>query len=103
MLKLIIFFKTTCDGLPFYVSNDADLAGLAEVKSRSWKRSSKGKVFVITIGTGIGSGLFYNGKLIPNVELGRIYHTDGEIIENMLLQILQEKETDYLRAMGKKI
>ena len=34
----------------------------------------KGLVAVITVGTGIGSGLFYNGQLIPNFEFGRIQY-----------------------------
>lgn len=67
-------------GNPFYVSNDADLAGVAEMSLGAGK-GKMGKVFVITIGTGIGSGMFYDGVLIPNVELGRIYHTNGKIIE----------------------
>ncbi|PWG05080.1 polyphosphate--glucose phosphotransferase [Polaribacter aquimarinus] len=78
-VKIDKLFKKEC-GNTFYVSNDADLAGFSEIKFGAGKKV-KGKVIVVTIGTGIGSGLFYNGKLIPNVELGRILHTNGEIIE----------------------
>lgn len=56
-------------GLPFTVINDADAAALAEMRFGIGK-DKKGLVAVITVGTGIGSGLFYNGKLIPNFELG---------------------------------
>jgi polyphosphate glucokinase len=35
----------------------------------------------ITIGTGLGTGVFHDGVLVPNFELGRILHTDGQPIE----------------------
>lgn len=60
-------------GLPCTVVNDADAAGLAEVRYGIGK-DMKGLVAVITVGTGIGSGLFYNGQLIPNFEFGRIQY-----------------------------
>ena len=41
----------------------------------------KGTVLMITIGTGIGSGLFYNTQLIPNTELGRLIGPDNQRIE----------------------
>ncbi len=52
--------------------NDADAAGLAEM---SFGRGSgqRGTVLVLTLGTGIGSALFVDGKLVPNTELGHIY------------------------------
>ncbi len=73
-------FSKHCEGLPFFVGNDADLAGVAEMRLGAGKGKNQ-MVIVVTIGTGLGSGLFYNGKLIPNFELGRMYHTDGEPIE----------------------
>lgn len=60
-------------GLPFTVINDADAAALAEMRFGIGK-DKKGLVAVITVGTGIGSGLFYDGKLIPNFELGRMQY-----------------------------
>jgi len=51
--------------------NDADAAGLAEMKYGAG-RDKKGVVFVCTIGTGIGSALFVDGVLVPNTELGHI-------------------------------
>ncbi|MFK8061302.1 MAG: polyphosphate--glucose phosphotransferase [Polaribacter sp.] len=94
-------FKKESDGNPFYVSNDADLAGVAEINLGAGK-GVKGKVFVITIGTGIGSGLFYNGKLIPNVELGHIYHTNGEIIEKFCADSVRKKEGLSLEDWAKR-
>ena len=84
------YFKDACN-VPFYISNDADLAGLAEITLGAGKRK-KGLVLVITIGTGIGSGLFYNGKLIPNLEIGKLLHRDGEIIEFFCADSIRKKE-----------
>jgi len=60
-------------GLPFTVINDADAAGLAEMRFGNGK-GKKGLVAIITVGTGIGSSFFYNGQLIPNFELGHIQY-----------------------------
>ena len=84
------YFKDACN-VPFYISNDADLAGLAEITLGAGKRK-KGLVLVITIGTGIGSGLFYNGKLIHNLEIGKLLHKDGEIIEFFCTDYIRKKE-----------
>ena len=89
-VKVDKLFKRTCK-LPFFVSNDADLAGLAEV-SLGVAKKEKGVVVVITIGTGIGSGLFYDGKLIPNVEIGKMLHSNGEIIEFYTADSVRKKE-----------
>jgi polyphosphate glucokinase len=56
---------------PVAVLNDADAAGVAEMEFGAG-RERNGLVLVLTVGTGIGSALFYNGVLIPNSELGRI-------------------------------
>lgn len=51
--------------------NDADAAGLAEMKFGAGK-GHRGSVLMLTFGTGIGSALFYRGQLMPNVEFGHI-------------------------------
>ena len=99
-VKVDKLFEETCN-LPFYVSNDADLAGYAEIKLGRGK-GKKGKVFVITIGTGIGSGMFYNGKLIPNVELGRIYHTNGDIVEKYVADSARKRDNLSLEEWAKR-
>ncbi|MHA7270574.1 polyphosphate--glucose phosphotransferase [Arthrobacter sp. HLT1-20] len=58
-------------GRDVQVMNDADAAGLAEARYGAGK-DVKGTVLVITLGTGIGSAFIYDGKLIPNVELGHL-------------------------------
>ncbi len=66
-------------GCPCRVVNDADAAGMAEI-SIGAGTGLKGVVFVITVGTGIGSALFMDGKLVPNTELGHLIMRD-EIAE----------------------
>ena len=56
--------------------NDADAAGVASVEFGSAKQED-GVVCFLTIGTGIGSALFFENKLIPNSELGHIYMPNG--------------------------
>ena len=53
------------------VGNDADVAGLAEVRFGAGRRQS-GLIIVLTIGTGIGSALFIDGRLVPNTEIGHL-------------------------------
>jgi polyphosphate glucokinase len=53
------------------VLNDADAAGLAEMKFGSGK-GHKGVVLLITVGTGLGTVMFSAGKLVPNIEMGHI-------------------------------
>ena len=64
-----LFTKTT--GLPVWVINDADAAGLAAVKFGAGK-GIKGSVLMLTVGTGIGSAFFTRGRLLPNTELGHL-------------------------------
>jgi len=53
------------------IANDADVAGLAEIRFGAGK-GVQGSVLMITIGTGIGTALFVDGKLVPNMEMGHI-------------------------------
>jgi polyphosphate glucokinase len=58
-------------GRPVAAINDADAAGLAELKYGA-ARGVAGTVLLLTLGTGIGSALFVDGILVPNTELGHI-------------------------------
>ncbi|HRD66697.1 MAG TPA: ROK family protein [Candidatus Competibacter sp.] len=68
------FAKQT--GCPVYVANDADVAGLAEIRFGAGKDVA-GVVLVVTIGTGLGTALFSDGHLLPNTELGHIVLDNG--------------------------
>ena len=73
-----------------HVLNDADAAGLAEAKYGAAKKQ-KGLVVVTTLGTGIGTALIYNGKLIPNSELGHL-QIDGVDYESKAAYSAKERE-----------
>lgn len=94
-------FSATCDGLPFYVGNDADLAGVAEMKLGAGQ-GKQGKVMMVTIGTGLGSGFFYNGQLIDNLELGHIRHTNGKPIEHYAADSARKREDLKTKEWAKR-
>jgi polyphosphate glucokinase len=58
-------------GRPVAALNDADAAGIAEMGFGAGVEQ-RGTVIVLTLGTGVGSGVFVDGKLVPNVELGQM-------------------------------
>ncbi|MET9091811.1 polyphosphate--glucose phosphotransferase [Streptomyces cyaneofuscatus] len=58
-------------GQPVTILNDADAAGVAEMTFGAG-RGRKGTVILLTLGTGIGSALFVDGRLVPNTELGHL-------------------------------
>lgn len=58
-------------GRPALFLNDADAAGIAEMRWGAG-RGSSGVAIMVTFGTGIGTALFTDGKLLPNTELGHM-------------------------------
>jgi polyphosphate glucokinase len=69
--------------------NDADAAGIAEVRFGAGK-GVNGVVVMLTIGTGIGSAVFLDGKLVPNTELGHI-EVDGHDGERRASETAREE------------
>ncbi|MGQ1799041.1 polyphosphate--glucose phosphotransferase [Kocuria oceani] len=80
---------------PVHVLNDADAAGLAEARYGAGQgdagRPVTGTVLVITLGTGIGSALFVDGKLVPNLELGHL-ELGGVKAETQASAVARERE-----------
>ncbi len=64
-----IFSKAT--GCRVALINDADAAGLAEIRFGAGRKAT-GTVLLLTLGTGVGSALFYGGRLFPNSEIGHL-------------------------------
>ncbi|MFV0260266.1 MAG: polyphosphate--glucose phosphotransferase [Acidimicrobiales bacterium] len=77
-------------GCPVRVMNDADAAGLAELRYGAG-RGRSGTVLMLTFGTGIGSGLFRDGILVPNTELGHI-ELDGVKAESRAAASIRRSE-----------
>jgi polyphosphate glucokinase len=72
-------FGSVCK-CPVYATNDADAAGVAEMRFGKG-RGEQGLVMLITIGTGLGSALFYKGVLVPNTELGHLLWKNNKAAE----------------------
>jgi polyphosphate glucokinase len=83
-----LFTKAT--GRDVHVVNDADAAGLAEVRYGAAK-GRRGLVLVTTLGTGIGSALVYDGVLVPNSELGHL-EIGGHDAEKRAASSVKERE-----------
>jgi polyphosphate glucokinase len=90
--------KTGCKTL---IINDADAAGLAEVKFGAG-RDKSGVIILITLGTGIGSALIYNGVLIPNTELGHV-ELDGKDAERHASDKVRVEKDLSWKQWGKRL
>lgn len=73
-------FFSQYTGCPVYMANDADAAGLAEIRFGAGK-GNPGVVLIVTIGTGLGTALFVDGHLLPNTELGHVLLENGIVGE----------------------
>ncbi|GGG51835.1 polyphosphate glucokinase [Croceivirga lutea] len=94
-----LFTKAT--GHEFTVLNDADAAGYASMNYGIGK-GKEGFVLFITVGTGLGSGAFYNGKLLPNFELGQIPYKKYSKIEDWASSRAKENEDLSYDKWGKR-
>ncbi len=85
-------------GKPVRVANDADVQGMGAI-------SRKGVELVITLGTGFGSALFVDGKLVPNLEMGHHPFRKGETYEEQLGRAALEKvgQQKWNNRLGKAI
>ncbi len=81
---------TEATGREVHVVNDADAAGLAEVRYGA-ARGRCGLVIVTTLGTGIGSAMVHDGVLVPNSELGHL-EIDGVDAEARAANSARERE-----------
>lgn len=87
-------------GLPTKVVNDADAAGLAEMRFGAG-RNRLGVVIIITIGTGLGTALFTDGHLVPNTEFGHI-EIKGIDAELMASDAARKRETLSWKSWAKR-
>ncbi len=87
-------------GCTVKMMNDADAAGVAEMKFGLGK-DAKGVTILVTIGTGIGSALFIDGRLVPNTELGHL-HLHGWIAERYASGTVRKRENLDWVTWGKR-
>jgi len=81
--------------------NDADAAAVAEARYGAAK-GVHGLVILSTLGTGIGSGLLFNGVLIPNAELGHL-EIDGKDAESRAAYSAKERENLSWKDWAKRL
>jgi polyphosphate glucokinase len=81
-------------GLPATFLNDADAAGLAEMRWGSG-RNTPGTVIMLTFGTGIGTAVFVDGKLLPNTEFGHIHLRGGDAENWASARVRTEQNLDF--------
>jgi polyphosphate glucokinase len=93
------FSKVT--GRQVSVLNDADAAGIAEIRFGAG-RGMDGVVAMITLGTGIGSALFTDGVLIPNSELGHL-PLNGAEAENWAAESVRERDQVSWEEYAKRL
>lgn len=72
-------------GKPVRVANDADIQGLGVI-------SGQGVEMMITLGTGFGSALFVEGKLVPNLEMGHHEFRKGQTYEEQLGRVALDRD-----------
>jgi len=86
---------------PLSIVNDADAAGIAEMEFGEGK-GAKGTTILLTLGTGIGSALYYNDQLIPNSELGHLKWKD-KVLEKYASNKAREINRLSWKTWGKEL
>jgi len=94
-----VFTKAT--GEEIIVLNDADAAGIAEARFGAAKDIA-GVVILLTFGTGIGSALLVDGKLVPNTELGHL-ELDGHDAETRAAASVRDREKMPYKRWAKRV
>ncbi len=98
-LASLITEATGCEAV---VLNDADAAGLAEMRFGVGQRYQDDYVLFLTIGTGIGSALFVKRELWPNSELGHLKINGKDAEDRAGDGVRQEKGYSW-KKWGKKL
>jgi len=93
---------TEATGLEVHLLNDADAAGRAEATFGAGK-DKEGVVIMLTFGTGIGSALFYGGKLVPNTEFGHLFLEDGQEAEAWASDRARKDEDLHWKKWGERV
>ncbi len=95
-----LFTETT--GCEVHLLNDADAAGRAEMCFGAGKDKA-GVVILLTFGTGIGSAVFLDGKLLPNTEFGHLYLDKGQEAEVWAANRARKDEDLGWEAWAKRV
>jgi polyphosphate glucokinase len=94
-----LFTKLT--GCDCTMINDADAAGLAEMKFGAGK-GQEGTVIMVTLGTGIGTAIFHLGNLLPNTEFGHL-DMNGEEAEHLASDAVRQRDDLSWKKYAKRL
>ncbi len=100
-LPVADYFSRQTDA-PIYVANDADVAGLAEMRFGAGKGIA-GVVLIVTIGTGLGTALFSDGHLLPNTELGHLLLDNGQEAERYASEAVRDAKQLKWKDWGDRL
>ncbi|MBL8063938.1 MAG: ROK family protein [Anaerolineales bacterium] len=92
---------SSATGCPCKTGNDADVAGMAEMAFGAGK-GQQGTVVMLTLGTGIGSAIYYNGHLVPNTEFGHL-QMDGMDAEHRASDAARQREEMSWKKYAKRL
>jgi len=81
---------------PVAFLNDADAAGVAEMTLGAGRHRGQGTVMVLTLGTGIGSALFVDGRLLPNTEFGHLEVGGREAEHRAAARVRTDRGLDWV-------
>jgi polyphosphate glucokinase len=87
-------------GCPVLLLNDADAAGIAEMEYGAGRRQ-RGVVIMLTFGTGIGSAIFVDGRLVPNTEFGHMEIRGKDAEDRASDRIRAEKDLSWEKWAGR--
>jgi polyphosphate glucokinase len=91
---------TRATGNDVFVLNDADAAGIAEARFGAAK-DVPGVVILLTFGTGIGSAILLDGKLVPNTELGHLELDGKDAEKRAAASVKDDKKLSYKEWAGR--
>ena len=97
-IETVIKAATGCEVVAL---NDADAAGMAEMRYGKGK-GKRGTVVFITIGTGLGSAVFTDGHLLKNTEFGHLLMKNGLVAEKYAADSIRKSEDLSWRKWGKR-
>jgi polyphosphate glucokinase len=99
-LNLKEYFSNVFDAEATVV-NDADAAGLAELYFGKFKNNN-GTSILLTVGTGIGSALFIDDKLVPNTEFGHLFYK-GQKLEKYISNKVRKEQELSIKEFAEKL
>ena len=100
-LDLVAELQRILGAEPVAVGNDADAAGLAEIRLGAG-RGVAGTVVLVTLGTGVGTAVFNNGVLLPGTELGHL-EMDGREAETIASESAKNRRNWSWKRWGREV